>query len=520
MDLLPPTPITRLPNELLDLIISHLPNRDIKSLRSTCSHLSVLPLRLQRVFLSPNPSNIKVFRRIADHDNFRRDVVEIIWDDALLRTSCDEDYDDEGFLGEYNQWMVRACKKNLQDLNSRKSNDVDRPDHIARALQAVAAMQPIKAFWGQYALLFREEMKVLKSNADVDALAYGLKRFPSLKRITITPATHGYLFNPLYETPMIRSFPYGFNYPIPYGWPKREDDTFDKDSDKEKHWRGCRVVMRLLAQETAHHVTELVITDHQLGRGIDCNIFRDPCEQYDNLVCLLRKPGFSRLDLSLAANAIDQEHHYGWSAFFNGSLRYALAQAMGLEHVSLSVALSYLEPGAKVGNQPIERCMSLNAIFPVENWPKLRHFGLSGFVVTTEDVVSLFKRLPETIRSVELRSLHFLGEDENWWKLLTAIRDELDWRTRGLATGPKLVICPDTYRDRWPGRAIWIEDEVSEFLYGDGPNPFSELGAVRFVGVERDVFDPEYERPHTTVSNLQRLGITKKDERPLCELEM
>lgn len=46
-----------------------------------------------------------------------------------------------------------------------------------------------------------------------------LQRFPSLKRITITPTTHRWLFCPLYETPTIRILPYSFNYPIPHSWP-------------------------------------------------------------------------------------------------------------------------------------------------------------------------------------------------------------------------------------------------------------------------------------------------------------
>ncbi|TGO88532.1 hypothetical protein BPOR_0157g00140 [Botrytis porri] len=57
------------------------------------------------------------------------------------------------------------------------------------------------------------------SGADVNALTYVLERFQSLRRITITPAAHASLDQPLYETPMIKCFPKGFSYPIPRGWP-------------------------------------------------------------------------------------------------------------------------------------------------------------------------------------------------------------------------------------------------------------------------------------------------------------
>lgn len=72
-----------LPLVLWREISSYLPNRDIKSMRLASKQFPV-ELRLGRVFLSPNPLNIKVFRAIADHDVFRHGVTEIIWDDAHL----------------------------------------------------------------------------------------------------------------------------------------------------------------------------------------------------------------------------------------------------------------------------------------------------------------------------------------------------------------------------------------------------------------------------------------------------
>lgn len=72
-----------LPLELWREISSHLPNRDIKCMRLASKRFPVEPW-LQRVFLSPNPLNIKVLRAIADHEKFRLGVTEIIWDDARL----------------------------------------------------------------------------------------------------------------------------------------------------------------------------------------------------------------------------------------------------------------------------------------------------------------------------------------------------------------------------------------------------------------------------------------------------
>lgn len=74
---------------------------------------------------------------------------------------------------------------------------------------------PLIESWAYYQQLIRQQDEILQSGTDITALAYALSRFPSLYRVTVTPAAHGFLFNPLYATPIIREFPIGFNYPIP-----------------------------------------------------------------------------------------------------------------------------------------------------------------------------------------------------------------------------------------------------------------------------------------------------------------
>ncbi|KAI1761053.1 hypothetical protein GGR53DRAFT_47407 [Hypoxylon sp. FL1150] len=53
---------------------------------------------------------------------------------------------------------------------------------------------------------------------------HGLQHFQSLRRIAITAVTHGFKYSPLYKTPMHRAFPNGFNYHIPRGWPRGNDE--------------------------------------------------------------------------------------------------------------------------------------------------------------------------------------------------------------------------------------------------------------------------------------------------------
>jgi hypothetical protein len=46
---------------------------------------------------------------------------------------------------------------------------------------------------------------------------------------------------------------------------------------------------------------------------------------------------------------------------------------------------------------------------------------------------------------------------------------------------------------------IWVDREVEDFLYRDGPNPFQAAGGdtvVKGMGVVRDALDPEHGWPN------------------------
>ncbi|KAJ5120589.1 uncharacterized protein N7515_009977 [Penicillium bovifimosum] len=284
-----------LPLELWGCIESHLSNADIKSLRLTCKQfIHAVSLRFNRVFLSANPLNIEVFRNIASHDKYRHQVNEIIWDEARLHRGparvehddghellSDEDEPDnhrewaaeystqrkEGIikLHEYEEgdgcpkWFKNACEETLYSLKCRKDRDLDRPDHIPRREQ-VLAHPSLKEHWQHYQQLLRQQKDVLASQSDLEAFAFGVKQLPALKRVTITPAAHGNLITPLYQTPMIRAFPENFNYPIPRGW-LHSRATYYRDAieaipypwthypELKDRYRGFSTAMRVLANE-------------------------------------------------------------------------------------------------------------------------------------------------------------------------------------------------------------------------------------------------------------------------------
>lgn len=137
--------IIRLPNEVLNAITSHLSNRDIKQLRLTCKPLcDRAHLRLSRVFISTNPRNIEVLYNITNHEKFRMNITEIIWDDATLaKWWTSEEYRIDGHheMERWDQWyekhkcpiwFAKACRYELDAIRFRKGSDGSRPEHIAR----------------------------------------------------------------------------------------------------------------------------------------------------------------------------------------------------------------------------------------------------------------------------------------------------------------------------------------------------------------------------------------------------
>ncbi|EXL98199.1 hypothetical protein FOIG_09753 [Fusarium odoratissimum NRRL 54006] len=316
-----------------------------------------------------------------------------------------------------------------------------------------------------YKQLLEDQRQILAANADIKAFKYGLQRFTSLKRITITPATHGRHGTPLYRTPMIRAFPPGFDYPIPKVWPtapmndsgewqdelpwiSEEGDApyqwfYGAHCTAEKYrekWRGYQLVSRALI-ECENQVTELRIKGHEIKSGLSCRIFDQPCTEYEDICTLLRRPGFQYLDLDLFTGLIE---HDDWATYKTGLLRDALAQAKDLQHLCVSASTD-IEDAYCQQHDPddLERpVFPLRTIFLIDHWPRLQHFGISNFLIEIDDLVDVLSALPPTLRSVELINLAFRNPDHGYGDLIRQIRDTLDWRLRPAEERPKVhMVC-------------------------------------------------------------------------------
>ncbi|KAK2595133.1 hypothetical protein QQS21_007159 [Conoideocrella luteorostrata] len=374
-----------------------------------------------------------------------------------------------------------------------------------------------KASIESYKKLLGEQDEVLTSNGDVEALKYGIQQFPSLERITLTPTTHGVLLNPIYETPMIRSLRSSAVYPLPPGlqyYPRRQFSTISwnesfyrvLEEDRRNKWRGFRVITKVLA-ETSHNISQFVIKTHHMDTGISSDLLHQPCPELDNLTALIQTPGFRRLDLAVNLGG------YGMHQLLEYRARYlheALAKAVNLEHFSLRGTDSRRKYALCMANKEerenISLWLSLEDIFPVQRWSRLKHFGISKLWITQSDLLSLLASLPETLRSVELSFLAFQTRDDSYRSLLYKMRNGiiLDWRKRPEGQRPVVKIAVETHDYCAQGHVIRVDEAANAFLYGSGENPFSDehpCSVIDGMGVVRSEIDPTYEETYTRPPN-------------------
>lgn len=166
---------------------------------------------------------------------------------------------------------------------------------------------------------------------------------------------------------------------------------------------------------------------------------------------------------------------------------------------------------------PPERLVPLQSFIPVDKWPNLRCFELSCFLVTQSDVISFLCALPKSIRFIKLSMLKFLDEGGDWHGLLQEmrimIRGNTLWADRDARSQPAVLIGLKLPNPQI-GRVVWFEKEAQEDLYGEGQNPFFERTPLDIpwgIGIQRDAFEPSFERPNVPGGELKNMGIYDKN---------
>jgi hypothetical protein len=63
----------------------------------------------------------------------------------------------------------------------------------------IVAQSLLREHYQYYQYLLYQQKDVLADNNNLDIFLYGVKRFPNLKRVTITPTAYSLLFAPLFQ---------------------------------------------------------------------------------------------------------------------------------------------------------------------------------------------------------------------------------------------------------------------------------------------------------------------------------
>ncbi|KAH7466807.1 hypothetical protein FOMA001_g16551 [Fusarium oxysporum f. sp. matthiolae] len=358
-----------LPSELIGAICRLLLNCDIKSLRLTCRYWRQNSLlRFDRVFISANPRNVEVLFAVVNHDIFRHRVKEIMWDDAVLEpvsskegdgpcgyssyeTDRDADSEEKGRISRH---FVRLCRDSMFDgtLRLRDKTKEERERYMKGQMNDLLPSRESLAY---YSRLLQEQSDILESGDDEAALRYAVQRFPRLTKVTVTPATHGVLITPLYETLMVRGFPRGFVYPIPRGWPCAENEHLAEEAnpweteDEKNKWRGFRIVTRVLAQAENCQISELVLDNNKLPTGLNHFVFEEPNEEYDNLCRIVQRPGSRRIVLSLLVDYLFDCDTEGWDFYRNGRISNLSPKLLISKRSFYKLIILWMRPHRAVG---------------------------------------------------------------------------------------------------------------------------------------------------------------------------
>lgn len=154
-----------------------------------------------------------------------------------------------------------------------------------------------------------------------------------------------------------------------------------------------------------------------------------------------------------------------------------LAQAKDIENLSVRATTDIkdafpqqIDPGDL--EQPL---FSLQAVFPIDHWPRLQHFGISNFLVELDDLIDVLSCLPSALRGVELINLAFRNPRNGYDDLVRQMRDKLDWRSRPAEERPKVHIICCGEGGCVGNEFIEADDALCSYLYGDGGNLFEPV---------------------------------------------
>ncbi|KAJ5561147.1 hypothetical protein N7535_009344 [Penicillium sp. DV-2018c] len=259
----------------------------------------------------PIPLTSRFLRNIASQDKFRHQVTDIVWDETLLDEVQPQVYptyekDREELLSDENEntkahepdeesgvpkWFKSVSKRIIEVMESWECHDESQAANVTRVEERFTQLS-LEKRWELYLRLLRQQKEVLDDQSDLEASVFGVKQFTALRRVTITPARHGHFIIPIYPTSLTHAFPKGFDFHPKHD--QKPDTACNQYAGLIDRNRWFRTAIRVLANEP-NSVSELVMTSDAnsyclTSQGINCAIFNEESEEYNDFVTMLQKP--------------------------------------------------------------------------------------------------------------------------------------------------------------------------------------------------------------------------------------
>jgi hypothetical protein len=498
-----------LPVDILCLVFEHLTQRDLKKLRLVNHALhKLVSLRIPRVFLSPNRTNIDAFRGIAS-SAFRTQVREIIWDDAKLEfyerqklSKFDALRSREEFRLHGGVIEIILHEKTFQHFVKtieEQADDLGEEEAVVR-MEELWGSNPkemtIEESFDLYKNLYDEQQAIIKSREDVETLTLGLASFPNLERITISSETWRIkpLF-PRFSTPFFRSLPPEFQMPLPWAWIGRESDDPPETllqklmlpwDEAREEWRGYQIVISALTS-TNHSVKELIIDTNYELTGISYQLFTS--EQsigYTATVQLFRTVPLTRLELMLNTTTAEE---IGFSCFHSSLLRTALSYLSSLRHLALGTSIdtadddNLLDLDNSLGF--MDNWLDIDEIIPINALKlNLRSLELRNFLLHGTSLYYALAEL-ESLSTIHLDCVA-LSNNLTWRDFWFRAKGNLGWKP-----GQPAII----FRRKASSPDLRLDStaELIAFLFGEAECPFTEqVPEVANVGCVVNNWDADF----------------------------
>jgi hypothetical protein len=523
--------ILDLPAEVFSIICVELSKLDIKRLRLASKRLAAnVDLRIDRVYISPNRTNLELLRCILEHPKYRTHIREIVWDDAQLeeyptlevfKSIIDQDERETfGIIAHRLEQVISEYEDRSQDSRILTCSDfldedgrlthigkeilVRNDDRFTRYLLVKdSTLMSVEASYTLYQKLYREEQDCIKRQVDLAAFRRALSSLPALRKITLTSE----VWRPCdlysrYDTPFQRSLPPGFRKPFVEPWRSRFRsqstpiymDGRDETMGLSNQWRGYSIVISALAAAADLKVQEFVTDGGYDGRGISHQLFARPNRDLDHTVRMFRHGSLQRLQLAMT---VHRSELVDGSVRHFGLLKAALAELQHLKHLDLN--LNSTTRGTRVPVHPASGLFDISRHLPENLIESLKTFALRNVFMDEDDLFNLLLNMHNaqqvTMDNVCLtNSFNARSVEMNWSSLFRRLRSEHE--NDAPISKPKFAWIWPLYSYAYVDtRSRLIDEEIDAFVYRGGEDPFAEYGQDWGPnGVGWVFFDQEPER--------------------------